>query len=145
MKIEQTQIDQIKMEFAANINGKAYQTLVGILRTSARYDRINPKGKRAPNETAIMQLVGHSINPPADNTILRKLKIEDQGQTNLIVTLDHGVDQFEWPESADAIQLFFYTTQIDFNNQIAPNPAFHYQEMHKDDIEVNHQIQIIRF
>ena len=131
-----------RKEFAANINGKAHETLVGILRTSAKYDRTHPKGKRKPNETAIMQLVGYSLNPPADNTIPRKLKIEETDETTLTITLNHGVDQFQWHEAAHAIQLFFYTTQIDFQNQTAPNPAFHYQEMHLDDIEVNHQIQI---
>lgn len=131
-----------RKEFVANIHGKACKTLVGILRVSAKYDRIHSKGKRIPNETAIMQLVGFSLNPPADNTILRKLKIEEVDATTLTITLNHGVDQFEWPKAAHAIQLFFYTTQINFKNQSAPNPAFHYKEMHKDDIQVNEQIEI---
>ncbi len=131
-----------KDEFSANLHGKAYNYLVGQLQNFLKYDKVHPKGKRKPNETAIMQSVGYQFNPPAQSTLKDNLQITETDQTNLTITIPRGGDQFVWPKPAAAIQLFFNTAQIDYQNQTAPNPAFHFEELRKEEIPPNHQIQI---
>ena len=117
-----------KDEFSANLHGKAYNYLVGQLQNFLKYDKVHPKGKRKPNETAIMQSVGYQFNPPAQSTLKDNLQITETDQTNLTITIPRGGDQFVWPKPAAAMQLFFNTAQIDYQNQTAPNPAFHFEE-----------------
>ena len=131
-----------RIEFKANIHGDAYKKMAGDLRRFCKYDKINPKGKRRPNETALMQLVNYSFNPSAKNTLKEKPQIAEDDETNLTVTLNKGARQFAWPKNAAAIQLFFYTARINFKKQKVRKAAFHYQELLKEEIAANHQIRI---
>jgi len=131
-----------RIEFKANIHRKAHPLMVGALRRFCKYDKINPKGKRQPNETALMQLVDYSFNPSAKNTLKEKLQITEDDETNLTVTLNKGARQFTWPKKAAAVQLFFYTARINFKKQKARKAAFHYHELLKEEITANYQIRI---
>ncbi|NEN24489.1 hypothetical protein G3O08_13350 [Cryomorpha ignava] len=73
-----------RKEFKANIKGTAHEKMVGKLRIFAKYDKENPKGKRKPTETAMMQLVDYQFNPPAMNTIREKPHIAETDPTTLI-------------------------------------------------------------
>src|SRR5690554_3397929 len=91
-----------KVEFSASLDPQAFNNLVSKLQTFLKYDREHPKGKRKPNETAIMQLVGYQFNPPAQNTLKYNLVITETNKTHITITIPRGANQFIWPKPADA-------------------------------------------
>lgn len=131
-----------RREFVSNIYSKTHTSLVGTLVNFLKYDTTNPRGKRAPNEISLLQLTDFQFNPPARETIKHKIQIHETDETNLTITLTHGSAQFKWPETAAAIQLFFHLIPIDLDSFHALSPALYVEELRKDEIPTDYQIQV---
>lgn len=132
-----------RKNFTANIHGKANGKLMAYFIKSLKYDRKNIKGQRQPNEISMQQLAGFQFNPPAAAIIKEKIKITETDDNTLKINLEFGQNQFLWPDNAAAIQLFFYTLQLDYKNIDALNRRHYSDELHKDEITPNFEIELL--
>lgn len=132
-----------KKEYATNLHGKANAELMSFFVGSLKYDRTNSAGKRQPNEISMQQLVGFQFNPPAASVINGKIKITEAEEHILKINLTLGHKQFQWPDNAAAVNLFFYTLQLDYPNIDAVNQMSYATEIHKDEMEPNFEIELL--
>lgn len=132
-----------RKKFANHLHGKANNKLMGYFIDSLKYDRTNIDGRRQPNEISMQQLIGFQFNPPAASTIKEKVKISETDENTLKLNLEFGQKQFDWPDNAQAVHLFFYTVQLDFEKIVAQNSMYFSDELHKDEITPKLEIELL--